>query len=73
MALSQKDFIEFAELIAKHNPTKALVEDITHILARSNNRFDKFRFMDYIEAKSKFNGNQLTINNLRHKWGVQNG
>jgi hypothetical protein len=73
MALKRKDFIEFAELIAKHNPTKALVEDITHILARSNNRFDKLRFMDYIEAKSKYNDNRLTINNLRHKWGVNHG
>ena len=73
MALSRKEFVEFAELVAKHNPTKAMVEDIAHILARSNNRFDKFRFMDYIEAKSKFNDNRLTINNLRQKWGVQNG
>lgn len=69
MALSRKDFVEFAELIAKHNPTKSMTEDICHILARSNNRFDKQRFMDYVLSQSQSNINNLTTNDLRKAWG----
>ena len=71
MALSKKQFIEFADLIAKHNPTKAMLDDITYIMASSNNRFDKHRFADRINSQSDKRLNDLNINDLQEAWGVK--
>jgi|TARA_A100001011_G_C14209549_1_gene799281 hypothetical protein len=71
MALSKKQFIEFADLIAKHNPTKAMVDDITYIMASSNNRFDKHRFADRINSQSNKRLDGLNINDLQEAWGVK--
>ena len=71
MALSKKQFIEFADLIAKHNPTKAMVDDITYIMASSNNRFDKHRFADRIQSQSNKRLDDLNINDLQEAWGVK--
>jgi hypothetical protein len=65
MALTKKQFIEFADLIAKHNPTKAMVDDIVYIMASSNNRFDKHRFADRIHSQSNKRLNNLDINDLQ--------
>jgi hypothetical protein len=71
MALSKKQFIEFADLIAKHNPTKAMVDDITYIMASSNNRFDNSRFADRINSQSNKRLDGLNINDLQEAWGVK--
>jgi hypothetical protein len=71
VALSKKQFIEFADLIAKHNPTKAMVDDITYIMASSNNRFDKHRFADRINSQSNKRLDGLNINDLQEAWGVK--
>ena len=68
---SKKQFIEFADLIAKHNPTKAMVDDITYIMASSNNRFDKHRFADRINSQSNKRLDGLNINDLQEAWGVK--
>lgn len=71
MALSRKQFIEFADLIAKHNPTKAMVDDLIYIMACSNNRFDKHRFADRIQSQSNKRHDNLNINDLQEAWGVK--
>ena len=71
MALTKKQFIEFADLIAKHNPTKAMVDDIVYIMASSNNRFDKHRFADRINSQSNKRHDNLNINDLQEAWGVK--
>ena len=68
MALTKKQFIEFADLIAKHNPTKAMVDDIVYIMASSNNRFDKHRFADRIHSQSNKRLNDLNIDDLQRAW-----
>ena len=68
MALTKKQFIEFADLIAKHNPTKAMVDDIVYIMASSNNRFDKHRFADRIHSQSNKRLNDLDITDLQKAW-----
>jgi len=48
-----------------------MVDDLTYIMACSNNRFDKHRFADRIQSQSNKRHDNLNINDLQEAWGVK--
>lgn len=51
--LTKRYFVEVADILVKHDASDELIEAFGEYFQRSNPKFDRDRFLNYIDSKQK--------------------